>query len=137
MPIEYRIVHEGRIVLGKAHGTLTDEELFSYQREVWSRSDVAGYDELLDMTAVKKVALDSVDRLRELARLSALLDSRSLTSRVAIAAPSEAAFGLGRLYEAYRRSEVRSTKRVAVFRSLAEALAFLRTGADPLTNEEF
>jgi hypothetical protein len=40
-------------------------------------------------------------------------------------APGDYAFGLGRMYESYRRMEGRSTKQVGVFRSLAEAMAFL------------
>ena len=53
MPIEYRIVRERRLVVAKAHGTLTDQDVFGYQRDLWSRADVAGYDELVDMTQVE------------------------------------------------------------------------------------
>src|SRR5262252_7659113 len=42
MPIEHTIDHARRLVLAKGKGTLTDEDVFSYQRTVWSREDVAG-----------------------------------------------------------------------------------------------
>ena len=125
MPIEYQIVHERRLVMAQGRGTLTGLDVFGYQRNVWSLPNVAGYDELIDMTQVEDIALPSTQRVRELARLSAEMDARSTTSRFAIVAPSEFAFGLGRLYEIFRSLDDRSTKQVGVFRSLDEALAFL------------
>jgi hypothetical protein len=125
MPIKYRIVHEQRLVAAKAHGILTGEEVFGYQGDVWSRPEVAGYDELVDMTEVENIALPSTGRVRELAGLSAENDARSTTSRFAIVAPGDFAFGLGRLYEIFRSLDDRSTKKVSVFRSLDDALAFL------------
>ena len=53
------------------------------------------------------------------------MDAASTSSKFAIVAPSDAAFGLGRMYEAYRRLEHRSKKQVGVFRSMADARAFL------------
>jgi hypothetical protein len=40
-------------------------------------------------------------------------------------------FGLGRLFQGYREGENRSTKNVRVFRSLAEASAFLKIEEAP------
>ncbi len=125
MPIEYTIDHERRLVLAKATGVFTDEDVFGYQKEVWSRPDVDGYSELVDMSEVDSIDLPSVDRIQELARLSAGMDTRSSASRFAIVAPTEIAFGLGRMYEAYRSLDDRSTKEVSVFRSREEALRFL------------
>jgi hypothetical protein len=125
MPIEYCIDHERRLVMARGYGVFTGEDVFGYQREVWSRPDVAGYDELVDMSQVESIAQPSADRIRELAKLSAGMDARSPASRFVIVAPAELAFGLGRMYEAYRNFDERSTKKVSVFRSLEGALAFL------------
>jgi hypothetical protein len=125
MPIEYRIDHDRKLVLAKGRGTMTDQDVFGYQRDVWSRDDVAGYDELVDMSEVEHIALQSVDRVRQLASLSASMDAASLTSKLAIIAPQDDAYGLGRMYAAHRELDTRSRKRVEVFRSAKEALAFL------------
>ena len=37
MPIAYQIDHTQRLVDARAHGLLTDEDVFHYQREVWGR----------------------------------------------------------------------------------------------------
>jgi hypothetical protein len=74
VPIEYRIDHERRLVLARGHGTFTDRDAFGYQREVWSRPDVAGYDELIDMSDVREIPLPDPKRVRDLAHLSAEMD---------------------------------------------------------------
>jgi len=123
MPIEHEIDHRRRLVLAKGHGTLTDAEVFHYQR-VWSRPEVAGYDELFDMSDVADITPPSTERIRELAQLSAAMDALS-PSRLAIVAPNDLPFALGRMYETHRGLDKRSTKTVNVFRSVEDALAWL------------
>ena len=126
MPIDYEIDHDRRLVIARGRGTLTDEDVFSYQRSVWSRSDVAGYDELIDMSGVERIELPPGDRVADLAKYAAAMDRDARASKLAIIAPKDLAFGLGRMYQAHRGLEHRSTKNVGVFRSQEEALAFLQ-----------
>lgn len=128
MPIDYVIDVNSRRVVATAHGTLTDADVFGYQRAVWSHPEVVGFDEIVDMTDVEHIDLPtpSGERMRALAELSAAMDVAP--SRFAIVAPTDSVFGLARMYGAYRQSEGRSTKEVRVFRSMDDALAWL--GAD-------
>jgi len=64
MPILYRVDHDGRVVIAIGHGVLIDSDVFDYQRGVWSRADVVGFDELIDMTRVTRIALPSTNRAR-------------------------------------------------------------------------
>jgi hypothetical protein len=125
MPIDYQIYYQHRIVVARGRGVFATADIFGYQREVWSRPDVAGFDELVDMTDVTEIATASPDRMRELAALSASMDRVAAGAKMAIVAPQDHAFGLGRMYEAYRSFEPASKKEVAVFRTISEALAFL------------
>ena len=125
MPITYHVDHGLKVVFAAGSGTLTDADVFGYQREVWSRPDVRGYDELVDMTAVETIEQPSSARMRELAALAAAMDARETRSRFAIVAPTSIAFGLGRMFEVFRELDPRSTKEVSVFRTREEATAFL------------
>ena len=120
--------HAARVVVAAGHGELTDADVFGYQQEVWSRTDVAGYDELIDMTRVTRIALPSPERVRDLAKLAAGMDGLSTRSRFAIVASTDVAYGLGRMFQTHRQLDDRSTKEVGVFRSMEEALAFLDVG---------
>ncbi len=124
MPIEHEIDHQRRLVLARGHGTLTDAEVFHYQSSVWSHPEVAGYDELFEMSDVADITPPSTERIRELAQLSAAMDALS-PSRLAIVAPDDLPFALGRMYETHRGLDKRSTKTVSVFRSVGDALAWL------------
>jgi hypothetical protein len=120
-----------RLVVTRAVGTLTDDEVFAYQHDVWSRPEMAGYDELIDMSAVEHVAVPSPGRVVRLASVSAGMDARMPPTRLAIIAPRDFEFGLGRMYGAHREMDSRSTKRVGVFRSRPEAQAWLGLGGEP------
>ena len=133
MPIEVRIDPLQRIVFATPRGTLTTQDLFSYQKEVWSRRDLAGFSELVDMTEVEKIAFESVDRVRELAGLSAAMDEPQGSSKLAIVAVKDAHFGLARMYQSYREANPKSTREVRTFRSKEEATAWLLAKEAPAT----
>ena len=99
--------------------------MFGYQRQIFSDPAVAGYDELVDMTQVEEIQLPSHARARELAELSASMDHPAHETRFAIVAPQNVAFGIGRMYEMLREMQPGSGKKVGVFRTTEEALAFL------------
>lgn len=130
MPIDYSVDHDLRLVHARGHGILTHQDVFGYQREVWSQPAMAGYNELIDMTAVEHIALPSVQRVQELASVSATMDAKLVPSRFAIVAPQDVAFGLGRMYQTLRDLEPQSTKEVGVFRTMGEARTFLGLEGD-------
>jgi hypothetical protein len=129
MPIEYRIDHGRRLVLASGRGIVTPHDVLAYQREVWVRSELAGYNELVDLCGVEGISTPSKGNIQELASLSAGMDSPETTSKFAIVAPEDLAFGIGRMYATYRGLEEHSTKKVAVFRSRKAALQWLEKGA--------
>jgi hypothetical protein len=131
MPITYRIDHDRHLVVAEGHGLVSADDLLRYQREAWSRSDVAGYDELVDMTDAGEFRDPARDSLRSLADLAARMDTQGATTRLAIVAPHDLAFGLGRMYEAYRGLQERSTKQVTVFRDREGAVRWLEGGGRP------
>jgi len=125
MPVSCRINHLRRIVLAAGHGILNDQDVFIYQKTVWSRKDIAGYDELMDMTDVQKIVPPSTARIRQLAEVASKMESSNSTSRFAILAPSDEAYGYGRMFQAFRTYQDGGTRNVEVFRTAEEVLVFL------------
>jgi hypothetical protein len=132
MPIYYTIDHERRLVVAAADGVVSDEDVFGHQREVWSRTELAWYDEIIDMTHATEIAVPHGGRVRDLAKLSASMDVSGPKSRFAIVAPGDLAFGLGRMFQAFREIEPESRKQVGVFRTLEEAMQFLGLKKPPV-----
>ena len=125
MPIDYEIDRKRRLVCARGSGRVNEREVFSYQREAWSNADVAGYDELIDMTNVESIEVPSLASVRQLAALSAQMDAPGISSKSAIVASGSLANALARMYEACRAMESEGTKEVRVFQTRAEALEWL------------
>jgi hypothetical protein len=125
MPIVYKIDLEQRIVFVRGIGVFSDEDVFRYQKTVWSKREVQGFDEVVDMTRVERIDSPSPSRMVELASLSAGMDPPDRPSKFAIVATEKIMYGLGRMYEANRESNAKSTKEVRVFWSMKEALSWL------------
>ena len=125
MPIEYQIDHTRRLVSAWASGKPTAEEIFKYQRDVWSLPEIKGYNELIDMTNVEQIVSPTSNKIRQLSVLSASMDDKITPTKFAIVAPRDLAYGLGRMYETFRQLNKRSTKEVSVFRSMQEALEWV------------
>ena len=121
MPIVHRIDHDRRLVLARGVGIFHSRDPFEYQQQVWSCPDVAGYDELVDMSGVTEVDLSTPDRMRQLAGVASATNAPGGGERLAIVAPTDLTFGLARMYESHRALQRGSTKNVGVFRTLAEA----------------
>jgi len=125
MPITHRIDHSLKIVFAAGIGVMTDADAFGYQNEVWSRKDIEGFSEFIDMTAVERIALPSTERVRDLAALSARMDVGPGPAKLAVVAPDDYAFALGRMFQAHRELDRGSRKEVGIFRTHREAAAFL------------
>ena len=125
MPISCRINHLRRVVLAAGHGTLTEQDVFTYQKTVWSRKDIAGYDELMDMTEVEKIVPPPTARIRQLAEVASKMESSNSTSKFAILAPSDVAYGYGRMFKAFRAYQDGGARNVEVFRTQQEVMVFL------------
>jgi len=131
MPILTRVDHARRLVITKASGVLHDQEMTRYLRTIWSRPEVAGFDELVDITGVEQIALPSLGRARELASLSfsmdrpASPDEPERLSRFAIVAPAAIAVAIDSMYRTLRAMQPKKTREVAVFKTMAEAQVFL------------
>jgi hypothetical protein len=126
MPITYTVDHKRRLVRVKGEGVFSDDDVFGYQREIMARTDVLGYDELVDMTDVIHIDLPSFQRVKDLASLSAEMDPRHPPGRFAIIAPGDVAYMLGRLFKGVRALLPGATRELGVFRTEEQAEAWLR-----------
>lgn len=107
-------------------GTLTHGDMMAYQKTVWSRPSVRGFDELIDMSEVAGLDFESPQDVLELAALSATMDDSKKRTRLAIVAADKLHHALARMYRAYRDQSPRTSREVEIFGSLDEALKWLR-----------
>ena len=125
MPIEYHIDHGRRLVIASASGKLTAEDFFNYNRNAWALPDVRRFNELVDASKVEEILSLSFGKISELAKLSANMDDNTISTKLAIVASDTFLYGMGRLYEAFRNVNPKSTKKVSVFRTMQEAIEWI------------
>ncbi len=91
---------------------------------MWGDPTIAGYDELADLRTVTAFSVTPAG-LRRLASIAANMDDPNSPSKFAIVTSTATAYGLARMYEAYRELDPRSTKEVSVFEDIESALVWL------------
>ena len=125
MPIDVQIEAAPRIVIATPRGTMTHRDMMEYQKSVWTRPEVAGFHEIVDMTKVEKVDFVSPEWVREITSLAAGMDAPGQRTRMAIVAVNEFHVGLAQMYGTLRSADPRSMREVRTFPSMAEALAWV------------
>ncbi len=125
MSLTYRIDTGHRIVVATASGVLTIDDLFAYQRDAWHHEEIRGYNELVDMRNVDILNPPATPSLQRFSEFAASMDEFVGDSKLAIVAKGDLDFGLARMFQAFRELNPKSRKKVQVFRSLGDALAYL------------
>lgn len=137
MPISYQTVPGKRRIVAEASGAIGQQDLFAYQKDVGARPEWVGFDEIFDVSHVDSLLDIRIDNLKALADLAASMDKPGLPSKFAIVAPQDLYFGLGRMYESLRESAPHSSRRIAAFRSRAEAERWLDAPVDEPAEADF
>lgn len=125
MSFEYHIDFGRRIVFARGVGQIRPEDVFGYQQNVWTRAEVKGFNEMVDMSGATRIEDPTPANMQKLAEASVLNDPEQGYTKFAIVAPQDITYGLGRMYEVYRGMAQNSKKHVHVFRTADEACVFL------------
>lgn len=101
------------------------DEIRRYSSETKGQAQYDGYNEIIDVRAVKGFKLDA-GGIRELAQISASHDKKGVHSKLAIIADSMLAFGFAKIYELARNFNAKSGKEVRVFKNSEDAHAWFK-----------
>ncbi len=119
MPVSYSIDPDLGIVVTVGEGQVTDEDLLAHVQALAKDPEAAGLDELVLVRVDEiRVSADGVRRAGSYMRER----GRNAPHKLAIVVPSVAAFGMARLYEAYRERRGVETR---VFHDESEARAWM------------
>lgn len=117
MPCSYRIDKNVKFVVSTWSGVATDDDVHMYREALLNDPQFdRTYDQLIDFTDVTTFEL-TLTTIRAVARNRIFGE----TSRTAIVAPQDVAFGSSRAFQAYSASH-----EVMVFREMGEARCWLK-----------
>lgn len=122
MPITHHYDGATRTLHAVIQGTITDEEVLEYARRVAPDTEIPpGRRELIDLSGVEQTDVSGAG-LREVADVFRAHDQTLFETKIAIVAPTDIAYGLARMYQAFRSD---SPVLLQVFREREAAVYWL------------
>ena len=125
MPISVETFDDLKLVIARVTGVMTAEEMMNYQLETWSKRQVVGYDEIVDVTAVEGFNYEGPSKIKEVTHISARMDWANFSRKMAIIAVSDLAVGMARMYQSYRDNETIGRKEIMIFKTIEQARQWL------------
>ena len=133
MPALHKIDDGMKLITTIWSGEASDAELVNalirYQQDIKSLPVYHSYNEIADFSGAGAFKL-SADGLRKLVQIATESDVRGVKTKLAIIVSEPVAYGLARMYEAYRTFKANASKEVRVFRNYSNALKWIACAPD-------
>jgi len=128
MPAIHQIDHDAKLIVTTWQGDAVDtdfiEAITKYQKEIQGCPEYINYDEVVDFSYVNKIKL-TTQGIKSLGKIASKTDQREVEKKLALIVSSNLAFGLARMYVAYRNFEKNSSKVIRIFKTEDEAYKWL------------
>jgi hypothetical protein len=128
MPALHKIDNEVKLITTIWSGEATANDLIDaltkYQQDVRSQADYFCFNEIVDFSKTSDFKLSTAG-LRKLVQIAADSDVQGVKTKLAIIVSSPVAYGLARMYEAYRTLVPSLYKEVRVFKNYSNALEWI------------
>ncbi len=128
MPAQHTTNENKGLIITTWTGEVNDSALIKalsdYQRTIRSNPDHAGFDEIVDFSHAGPYHL-TISGIQRLVAIATAGDVRGAKTKLAIVVTSQVAYGLARMYQAYRSFVPGGTKLLRIFKTQEEALVWV------------
>ena len=129
MPANHIIDDQNQLLItiweGEAHDIEFIEAIQKYQKEIQNHPNYAKYNEVVDLRKITKLKL-STEGIKLIGTIASTTDIKEINKKLALIVSSNLAFGLARMYEAYRSFSKYSNKEIRVFKDESEAFVWAK-----------
>ncbi len=129
MPANHHIDSKSRLIIttweGIAHDIEFIEAIKEYQKDIQTNPDYISYNEIVDLSKVASFNF-TTEGIKTIGRIASETDQKDVNKKLAIIVKSTFAYGLVRMYEAYRSFSKKSNKEVRVFKDKKEAFEWIQ-----------
>jgi len=124
MPALHLIDKKNKLIVTTWDGDLVDidliEALKEYQKDIQGHPEHLGYNELVDLSNVRRIKV-TTEGIKNIGRIASRTDQNGVDRKLAFIVSSDLAFGLARMYEAYRGFTRKTNKEIRTFRNKSDA----------------
>ena len=130
MPAKHHIDNKAKLIITEWEGDVIDIDLIDaikkYQKDIQSNPDYLYYNEVIDFSNAASIKL-STKGIISIGQIASSTDHREINKKLAIIVNSKLAFGLTRMYLAYRSIEKNANKEARIFKKADEAYEWLQS----------
>lgn len=128
MPAKHHIDSTSRLLITTWEGEAVDvdfiEAIKKYQQDIQCNSDYSNFNEIVDLTRITGIKL-TTNGIKHMSSIASNTDQNRTNTKLALIVSSNLAFGLARMYEAYRSMSKNSNKEIRVFKNETDAFTWI------------
>ena len=129
MSANHHIDNNNQLIVTTWEGEACDiefiEAIKKYQNNIQNRPDCINYNEVVDLRKVTNLKL-TTKGIKIIGSIASNTDTKEINKKLALIVSSNLAFGLARMYEAYRSFSNNANKEIRVFKNETEAFKWAK-----------
>jgi len=129
MAVKHYIDTKSRLIITTWEGDAVDidfiEEIQKYQKDIQNKTEYKNYNEVVNFSKVKGIKL-TTEGIKNIGGIAAQTDRNEICRKLAFIVSNNLAFGLVRMYQAYRSFEKNSNKEIRVFKNENDAFEWIQ-----------
>jgi len=129
MPAKHHIDNNNQLIITTWEGEACDiefiEAIKNYQKNIQTHPDYVDFNEVVDFRKVTKLKLTN-EGIKTIGTIASTTDTQGINKKLALIVSSNLAYGLARMYEAYRSFSKNANKEIRVFKDETEAYKWVK-----------
>ena len=129
MPANHYVDTKRQLIIttweGKAHDIEFIEAIRKYQNDIQNNPDYIHFNEIVNFSEVTGIKL-TAEGIRTIGQIASNTDKNETNRKLAIIVSSTLAYGLARMYEAYRSFSKKAQKEINIFKNEKDAFEWIQ-----------
>ena len=129
MPANHYIDNKRQLIIttweGKAHDIEFIEAIKTYQEDIQNHPDYINYNEIVNLSEVTGFKLSN-EGIKTIGQIASNTDKSNGNRKLAIIVSSNLAYGLARMYVAFRSFSEKSKKEISIFKNENDAVEWIQ-----------
>ena len=129
MPANHHIDNNNQLIVTTWEGVARDiefiEAIKNYQNNIQNHPNYVDFNEVVDLRKVTSLKL-TTEGIKTISTIASTTDTKDINKKLALIVSSNLAFGLARMYEAYRSFSKNANKEIHVFKDETEAFKWVK-----------
>jgi len=129
MPAHHHIDSKAQLIITTWEGEARDvefiEALKKYQKDIQNHIDYISYNEVVNLSHITSIKI-TTEGIKTIALIASDTDNHETNRKLALIVSSNLAYGLAKMYEAYRSFSKNAYKEIRVFKDENDAFEWVR-----------